>query len=77
MSETERIAEQLERTWTGDAWHGPAMKELTAGLTAKQAATPHVSEAHSIWEIVLHCTRVDARGRAAPRRERPSRTRRW
>lgn len=56
MSETERIAEQLERTWNGDAWHGPSLKELTDGLTAKQAAAHHVSEAHSIWELVLHCT---------------------
>jgi len=38
MSETARIAEQLERTWEGDAWHGPSLKELTDGLTAKQAA---------------------------------------
>ena len=35
MSETERIAQQLERTWAGDAWHGPSLKELTDGLTAK------------------------------------------
>lgn len=55
MSETSRIAEQLERTWAGDAWHGPSLKELTDGLTAKQAAAHHLSEAHSIWELVLHC----------------------
>ena len=55
MSETERIAQQLERTWDGDAWHGPSLKELTDGLTASQAAAHHVSEAHSIWELVLHC----------------------
>ncbi len=42
MSETERIAQQLERTWDGDAWHGPSLKELTDGLTAKQAAAHHV-----------------------------------
>ena len=29
MSETSRVAEQLERTWAGDAWHGPSLKELT------------------------------------------------
>jgi hypothetical protein len=54
MSEAERIAEQLERTWSGDAWHGPSLKELTDGLTAEQAAARHVDEAHSIWELVLH-----------------------
>ena len=56
MSETERIAQQLEVTWKGDAWHGPGLSELTDGLTAQQAATHHVSEAHSIWELVRHCT---------------------
>ena len=56
MSETERIALQLERTWAADAWHGPSLEELTEGLTAKQASAHHISEAHSIWEIVLHCT---------------------
>jgi hypothetical protein len=56
MSETERIAQQLEVTWKGDAWHGPGLSELTDGLTAKQAATHHVSEAHSIWELVRHLT---------------------
>ncbi len=55
MSETERIAQQLERSWAGDAWHGPSLKELTDGLTAKQAAAHHIDEAHSIWELVLHC----------------------
>lgn len=54
--ETERLADQLERTWKGDAWHGPTLSELTSGLTATQAATPHLEDAHSIWEIVLHLT---------------------
>jgi uncharacterized damage-inducible protein DinB len=55
MSETERIAQQLERTWAGDAWHGPSLEALTDGLTATRAAAHTVSEVHSIWEIVLHC----------------------
>lgn len=55
MSETERIALLLERTWAGDAWHGPSLEELTDGMTAEQAAAHRVSDAHSIWEIVLHC----------------------
>ncbi len=55
-NETERLADQLERTWQGDAWHGPTLSDLTAGLSATQAATPHLEEAHSIWEIVLHLT---------------------
>jgi hypothetical protein len=56
MRETDRLADQLERTWKGGAWHGPSLEELTAGLTAKQAAAHHVGGSHSIWELVLHCT---------------------
>ncbi len=55
-TETTRLSDQLERTWKGDAWHGPTLSELTSGLTATQAATPHLEDAHSIWEIVLHLT---------------------
>ena len=54
--EPARLADQLERSWNGDAWHGPALSELTQGLTAVQARRHHLSEAHSIWELVLHCT---------------------
>jgi uncharacterized damage-inducible protein DinB len=56
MHEPARLADQLERSWHGDAWHGPALAELTQGLTAAQARRHHLTEAHSIWELVLHCT---------------------
>lgn len=56
MHEPARLADQLERSWQGDAWHGPALAELTQGLTASQARRHHLTEAHSIWELVLHCT---------------------
>ena len=56
MHEPVRLADQLERSWKGDAWHGPALAELTQGLTAAQARRHHLTEAHSIWELVLHCT---------------------
>jgi uncharacterized damage-inducible protein DinB len=56
MHEPDRLADQLERSWNGDAWHGPALAELTQGLSAAQAHRHHLSEAHSIWELVLHCT---------------------
>lgn len=54
--EPDRLADQLERSWRGDAWHGAALSELVQGLSAAQAARHHLSEAHSIWELVLHCT---------------------
>ena len=65
MREAERIADQLKRAHEGGAWHGPAVDELLKGVTAAQAAAPHVAGAHSIWELVAH---VEAWERAILRR---------
>lgn len=54
MSEVKRIQDQLRRSFEGPAWHGPSIKELLANVTAEQAASKPLPEAHSIWEIVLH-----------------------
>jgi uncharacterized damage-inducible protein DinB len=54
MREAERIADQLRRSIEGEAWHGPAVMELLAGLTAAQASMHPVNGTHSIWELVLH-----------------------
>ncbi len=54
ISETSRIADQLRRSHSGDAWHGPSVMELLDGVTAEQAAAHPVPGGHSIWEIVLH-----------------------
>jgi uncharacterized damage-inducible protein DinB len=54
MREVARIGSQLKRASEGGAWHGPALLELLAGVTAEQAASRPVANAHSIWEIVLH-----------------------
>src|SRR5437879_5526966 len=56
MSELNRIADQLRRAWTGEAWHGPALSEVLNGVTAAQAQQKPVSGTHSIWELVLHLT---------------------
>lgn len=56
MSEVERIAEQLQRAFEGDAWHGPSVQELLSDVTADQAARRPLAHAHNIWEIVLHIT---------------------
>ncbi len=53
MTEVERIADQLQRSMEGKAWHGPALLEVLEGVTAQQAAAP-VPAAHTIWEVVLH-----------------------
>lgn len=54
-SETHRIADQLHRSWHGDAWHGPSLTELLADVDAASAAAK-VGNVHNIWEIVLHLT---------------------
>ena len=56
MREVERIIDQLKRSVDGGAWHGPSLIELLDGVSATQAAARPLSEAHSIWEIVHHCT---------------------
>lgn len=58
MSEASRIADQLHRAFTGDAWHGDSLFEILEGITAQQAAHP-VKNAHSIWELVLHIAAWD------------------
>ena len=54
MSEVDRIADQLRRAYEGEAWHGPPLKQILAGVTAEQAARRPVANAHTIWELVLH-----------------------
>jgi len=56
MTESQRIADQLERAFQGDSWHGPSLMELLKDVTAAQAASHPVPGAHSIWELVLHLT---------------------
>lgn len=57
MSEIKRIKDQLTRAFEGEAWHGPSVFEVLAGVTAEQAAAHPLTNAHSIWEIALHiCT---------------------
>jgi len=54
MSEVERIVDQLERAYNGDAWCGSSLCATLEGVTAAQAARRPIPNAHSIWEIVLH-----------------------
>ena len=48
------IVDELKRIHEGDAWHGPALRELLFGVRAEQAAARALPNAHSIWELVLH-----------------------
>jgi uncharacterized damage-inducible protein DinB len=54
MSETDRIRDQFQRAFEGEAWHGPSVLALLEGVTAEQAAAHPIPGAHSIWEVMLH-----------------------
>jgi uncharacterized damage-inducible protein DinB len=54
MTEIERILDQMDRAFSGDAWHGPPLMSLLDGLSAEDASKHGVSNAHSIWELVYH-----------------------
>ena len=54
MTEQDRIVDQIKRAYEGNAWHGPAVQEVLAGVTADVASRRPVATAHSIWELVLH-----------------------
>jgi uncharacterized damage-inducible protein DinB len=56
MNERDRIADQFRRAIDGDAWHGPALRELLKDVSPQIAAAKPIAGAHSIWELVLHIT---------------------
>jgi uncharacterized damage-inducible protein DinB len=57
-TETARISRQLRRGFEGNAWHGPAVMELLADVTASQANQRPIPDAHTIWELVNHMRSV-------------------
>jgi len=57
MSETDRIWDQLQRSFEGnDAWRCPSLRDLLAAVTAPQAAARPIAGAPTIWELLLHTT---------------------
>ena len=52
--EIARLEEQLRLALEGEAWHGPSVLEVLAGVSAEQASSHPIPGAHSIWELVLH-----------------------
>jgi uncharacterized damage-inducible protein DinB len=63
MTEAERIVDQMNRAFAGEAWHGSAVEEILEGVTAQQASARPFGGAHSIWEIVLHIAAWERAGR--------------
>ncbi len=56
MSRGTRLANHIDRTFTGPMWHGPSLAEALEGVTAAQAAARPIARAHTVWEIVSHVT---------------------
>ncbi|HTW22230.1 MAG TPA: DinB family protein [Candidatus Baltobacteraceae bacterium] len=54
MGEVQRILDQMDRAFSGDAWHGPPLMRLLDGFSAEDASKHAVPHAHSIWELVHH-----------------------
>ena len=54
MRPTERLLDQLNRAFGGEAWHGPALRNLLDGVTEEEAKSHPIREAHSILELVVH-----------------------
>ena len=54
MNEITRIKDQLEKAFSGGAWHGPSVLESIKDVTLEKASARQTSDTHSILEIVLH-----------------------
>jgi hypothetical protein len=54
MTETERIADPLQRAYEGDAWWGTPLREALRGITAEPADWPEPGEpTQARWEAAL------------------------
>jgi uncharacterized damage-inducible protein DinB len=54
MKEVKRILDQLKRSFEGEAWHGPSVREVLENVNAEKASAHPLPSAHSIWEITRH-----------------------
>ena len=56
MRAIERLLDQLNRGFGGEAWHGPALRELLEDVSEEEAKAHPVEGVHSILELVAHVT---------------------
>lgn len=56
MTQAELLADELDRAWRGDPWHGPSLEKILDGVDAAGAAARPIPDAHTIWELLLHLT---------------------
>jgi uncharacterized damage-inducible protein DinB len=55
-TEVIRLADQLERSFRGGAWHGPAVSEVAAGIDATVASQRVPGSTNTILDLVRHIT---------------------
>jgi uncharacterized damage-inducible protein DinB len=56
MREVDRIADQIQRAYDGDAWHGPSVRAALDGVDVATANARPLRHGHTICELVLHLT---------------------
>jgi uncharacterized damage-inducible protein DinB len=56
MPEVDRILDQLQRAFDGDAWYGPSLIDALDGVDARLAMLRPIADGHTIAEIVRHVT---------------------
>lgn len=54
MTRKDELLDTLRRSYDGEAWHGAALEEVLADVTAEEARWRPAQHVHSIWEITLH-----------------------
>jgi uncharacterized damage-inducible protein DinB len=54
MRAIERLLDQLNRAYGGEAWHGPALRQLLEDVPEEDARPHPIAGLHSIAEIVAH-----------------------
>jgi hypothetical protein len=54
VSEIERIRDQFQRGWDGDAWHGTPLWTLLQDVTAKEANARPIAGTHTFAGIVRY-----------------------
>jgi uncharacterized damage-inducible protein DinB len=50
----DRIRDQFERAWDGDAWHGPPMVQLLDSIDSATSQWRPAASAHSIQDLASH-----------------------
>jgi uncharacterized damage-inducible protein DinB len=54
MRLVERLIDQINRAWGGDAWHGPPLRPLLDGVSELESKQRPLPGVHTIGEIAMH-----------------------